>query len=107
MRVSQVLIKLGKVLHRDAAATANEPSPGLIRERFISALLLLAERSGLAGRYGRVHTYTLPLRRSGIGILNSDCSAIIAFKHNYFKLHIFSELNTSREETHLNNLLGL
>ena len=28
-RVPQVLIKLGKVFHRDAAATVNEPSPSL------------------------------------------------------------------------------
>ena len=51
----------------------------------------------------RVHTDTLALRRAGIAILNSDCSVIIAFKHNYFKLHKFSTLNTSREETNLNN----
>ena len=51
----------------------------------------------------RAHDDTLALRRAGSGILNSDCSVIIAFKHNYFKLHIFSTLNTSREETNLNN----
>ena len=51
----------------------------------------------------RVHTDTLALRRAGIGILNSDCSVIIAFKHNYFKLYIFNTLNIYREETHLNN----
>ena len=59
-RVSQVLIKLGKVFHKDAAATKNEPSPALVRVRFISTLLQLAERSALAGRFGRTrsHRYT-------------------------------------------------
>ena len=48
-RVSQVLIKLGKVFHRDDAATAIEPSQTLVRVRFTSKLLLLAELSALAG----------------------------------------------------------
>ena len=58
--MSQVLIKLGKVFNGDAAATTNEPTPALIRERFISKLLQLAERSALAGRYVRTssHRYT-------------------------------------------------
>ena len=45
----------------------------------------------------RVHTDILALRRSVIGILNRDYSVITAFKHNYFKLHIFIELNTRKE----------
>ena len=48
-RVLQVLIKLGKAFHRDAAATVNEPLPALVRVCFISKLLLLAERSALVG----------------------------------------------------------
>ena len=48
-RVSQVLIKLGKVFYREAKSTANEPTPALIRVRFTSKLLQLAERSALAG----------------------------------------------------------
>ena len=47
--MSQVLIKLGKVSRRDAAATANEQTPALIRVRFTSKLLQLAELSAPAG----------------------------------------------------------
>jgi len=50
---SRVLTTLGKEFHRDAAATANEPSPALVRGRFTSSLLLLAQRSALVGWYGR------------------------------------------------------
>ena len=31
VRLSQVLMTVGKLFHRDAAATANEPSPALVR----------------------------------------------------------------------------
>ena len=44
-RVSQVLIAVDILLHRDAAAIANDPSPAFIRVRFISNMLLLAEQS--------------------------------------------------------------
>ncbi|KAI0220075.1 hypothetical protein LSAT2_028401 [Lamellibrachia satsuma] len=46
--VPQVLIKLDKAFHTDAATTADEPPPALVRVRFTSKLLLLAERSALA-----------------------------------------------------------
>ena len=46
---SRVLTTLGKEFHRDAVATANEPSPALVRGRFTSSLLLLAQRSALVG----------------------------------------------------------
>ena len=35
---------VGKLFHRDAAATANEQSPTLVRVRFTSIMLLFAER---------------------------------------------------------------
>ena len=49
VRLSQVLITVGKLFHRDAAATANEQSPALVRVRFTSIMLLFAERSVLVG----------------------------------------------------------
>ena len=48
---------VGKLFHRDAAATANEQSPALVRVRFTSNMLLFAERSVLVGT--RVHINTL------------------------------------------------
>ena len=38
---------VGNIFHRDAAATANEQSPALVRVRFTSNMLLFAERSVL------------------------------------------------------------
>ena len=35
VKLSNVLIAVGKLFHRDTAATANEPSPALVRVRFI------------------------------------------------------------------------
>ena len=49
VRLSQVLITVGKLFHRDAAATANEQSPALVRVRFTLIMLLFAERSVLVG----------------------------------------------------------
>ena len=49
VRLSQVLVTVGKLFHKDAAATANEPSPALVRVRFISDMLLYAERIVLVG----------------------------------------------------------
>ena len=46
-RVSLVLITAGKLFRRDAAATANEPYPALVRVRFTCSIVLLAERSAL------------------------------------------------------------
>ena len=40
---------VGKLFHREAAATANEQSPALVRVRFTSNMLLFAERSVLVG----------------------------------------------------------
>ena len=40
---------VGKLFHRDAAATAKEQSQALVRVRFTSNMLLLAERSVLVG----------------------------------------------------------
>ena len=48
-RLTQVFITVGKLFHRDAAATANDPSPALVRVRFTSNILLFAERSVLVG----------------------------------------------------------
>ena len=36
------------------------------------------------------------LEKTGIGILNGDCNVIIPFNHHYFKLYIFSALNSSK-----------
>ena len=47
VRLSQVLMTVGKLFHRDAAATANEQSPALVRVHFTSNMLLFAERSVL------------------------------------------------------------
>ena len=56
VRLSQVLMTVGKLFHRDAVATANEQSPALVRVRFTSNMLLFAERSVLVGWSGwRVH----------------------------------------------------
>ena len=84
--MSQVLLKLDKVFHRDAAATANDrPQPSYecaslpICHCWLSAVLLPVDMDA------RVHTDTLALRRAVIGILNRYCSVITAFKHNYLK----------------------
>ena len=49
VRLSQVLMTVGKLFHRDAAATANEQSPALVRVGFTYKMLLFAERSVLVG----------------------------------------------------------
>ena len=49
VRLSQVLMTVGKLFHRDAVATANEQSPALVRVRLTSNMLLFAERSVLVG----------------------------------------------------------
>ena len=49
VRLSQVLMTVGKLFHRDAAAIANEQSPALVRVRFTSNMLLFAKRSVLVG----------------------------------------------------------
>ena len=54
---------VGKLFHRDAAATANEHSPALVRVRFTSNMLLFAEAVFLSVDTGtRVHTNTLARR---------------------------------------------
>ena len=40
---------VGKLFHRDAAATGNDQSPALERVRYTSNILLFAERSVLVG----------------------------------------------------------
>lgn len=45
------------LVDRDAALTAREPSPVLICGRGTSKLLLLAENSALADRYGRTSSH--------------------------------------------------
>ena len=49
VRLSQVLMTVGILFHRDAAATANEQSPALVQVHFTSNMLLFAERSVLVG----------------------------------------------------------
>ena len=51
VRLSQVLMTVGKLFHRhrDAIPTANEQSPALVRVRFTCNMLLFAERSVLVG----------------------------------------------------------
>ena len=49
MQYEKVLMTVGKLVHRDAAATANEQSPALVRVRFTSNMLLFALRSVLVG----------------------------------------------------------
>ena len=49
VRLSHILMTVGKLFDRDAAAKANEQSPALVRVRFTSNMLLFAERSVLVG----------------------------------------------------------
>ena len=51
VRLSQVLMTVGKLFHRDAAATANEQSPALVRVRFISIMLLFADYFAVSQGY--------------------------------------------------------
>ena len=39
VRLSQILMTVGKLFHRDVEATANEQSPALVRIRFTSNML--------------------------------------------------------------------
>ena len=39
VRLSQVLMTVGKLFHRDAAVAANEQSPALVQVRFTSNML--------------------------------------------------------------------
>ena len=66
--MSDILMSLGRVFHKVAAATTNELSPALTRVRRTVNVLLLAERRALAGVYG----YTRSDRYFGA----SPCTAL-------------------------------
>ncbi len=88
-RQSDVLMSLGKVFHKVAAATANELSPALTWVRRTVNMLLLVERRALVGLYGhtRSHKYFGASPCTALYVNTNSLKSILCATGNQWRMH--------------------